>query len=507
MLVLVGPNNSGKSNILRAIEFGLSASAKPNPEDFFSFRSEDELWVEMTFDRLTEQEESTFREYLSDDKTIRIQKIAKLGEDGKIEIEYKGYVQKSDHWQTIPKNTIGGGGLPEFLLIPAVRELSKELETRTTAFFGRILRLAMKIIVEQEEDSQEEDSSEVTEQIRKILSKKSGALAWLEEKLNSRLGSWNTKVKINITPLDIEKLLELSTQLHLDDGVETPPERKGHGLQRAVLFELVRVWAESLGLSGASTRRRVPDSVFFAIEEPEIFLHPHAQRQLMASLVDIAKDKNYQVFISTHSTHFIDLEDYGRIAILTKPSPEEGTQVKQCTQNLFTGQDAENRKRRFHMAAWVNPDRSELFFAQKVVLVEGETEKAVLPFLAKKLGCFDPAVSVIDCGSKGNLPLYIQILNAFGIHYFVLHDEDSKYDKLNQEIQRLVDKNLGEVEVLSPNFHKVAGISRKQAEKKGNALAALDHFYQMDVKDLPERIVNIVQKAYRVRRENENELR
>jgi putative ATP-dependent endonuclease of OLD family len=74
MLVLVGPNNSGKSNILRAIEFGLSASAKPNPEDFFSFRSEDELWVEMTFDRLTEQEESTFREYLSDDKTIRIQK-------------------------------------------------------------------------------------------------------------------------------------------------------------------------------------------------------------------------------------------------------------------------------------------------------------------------------------------------------------------------------------------------------------------------------------------------
>lgn len=80
MLVLVGPNNSGKSNILRAIEFGLSASAKPNPEDFFSFRSEDELWAEMTFDCLTEQEESTFREYLSSEfkKSLSLERMERL---------------------------------------------------------------------------------------------------------------------------------------------------------------------------------------------------------------------------------------------------------------------------------------------------------------------------------------------------------------------------------------------------------------------------------------------
>ena len=62
LVILLGPNNHGKSNIVSALEFALSPSAKPSEEDFFAFRKEgdDELWVELTFHELTEQERTTF---------------------------------------------------------------------------------------------------------------------------------------------------------------------------------------------------------------------------------------------------------------------------------------------------------------------------------------------------------------------------------------------------------------------------------------------------------------
>lgn len=169
------------------------------------------------------------------------------------------------------------------------------------------------------------------------------------------------------------------------------------------------------------------------------------------------------------------------------------------------------------MASWINPDRGELFFARKVVLVEGETEKAVLPFVARQLGCFEPSVTVIDCGSKHNLPLYMEILNAFGIQYCVIHDEDplpqpipkdwadekraakTRTFELNQGIQGLVDAELGEVEMLRPDFETVAGIPKSQAEKKGKALAALDYFEQIGAEAVPKSIAEAVRKAYRLR--------
>ena len=75
------------------------------------------------------------------------------------------------------------------------------------------------------------------------------------------------------------------------------------------------------------------------------------------------------------------------------------------------------------MAHWVNPDRGELFFARRVVFVEGETEKVILPFLAEKLNLSNRDVSIIDCGSKYNLRLYATIADAFTIPYLVIHDE------------------------------------------------------------------------------------
>jgi len=583
---LLGPNNHGKSNLLAALEFCLSTSAKPVEQDFFIKRGEgdNELWVEVTFAELTEQEKNTFKKYVQSDGTVCIRKTARI-QNGGIEVFYNGYVERPDlEWLNSDKATdytrresvnrtplkdlvppsgrltkahieeaqqkyieqhrndlkfsrvleegpllgpknIGGGVLPDFYLIPAVRDLTDEIKVKTTTTFGRLLNRAVRDMAER--DQRFRAAREQLEEVVRSLNvrgedeQRSNQLAHLERLIEEQLRTWDVKVNIEVTPPELERLFELGTYVHLTDEVKTTADRKGHGLQRAMMFALLRAWAKILREERSSrdqeegpAPRKQSDSVIFAMEEPELFLHPHAQRRLAMTLREIAETPEHQLFICTHSTHFVDLGHYKEVAIITKPSPEEGSCIRQCVKELFEGDDTDDRKKRFHMAQWINPDRGEMFFAKRVVFVEGETEKVVLPYLARRLGIFDPDISIIDCGSKHNLPLYVAIAEAFKIPYLVIHDEDSlpnpipgdwnedkKREKrrtfeLTKEIADLVKMPLGQVEVLSPKFEEVAGVSKTQGKMKGKALAALDHFESVDESDIPKRLKEVVIAAY-----------
>lgn len=585
LVVMLGPNNHGKSNIISALEFALLTSAKPAPKDFCVFGEENKkLWVELTFHELTMQEKVTFNRYLRYDNSFCVRKTAYLNEAGSIEIFYNGYVTEPEEWwlkkdnidrltdraviDETPLNNlvngrltkvnieeaqrqyinehkeelnfietlengpflgaknIGGGVLPDFYLIPAVRDLSDETKVKTTTTFGRLLTRAVKEMAER--DPRFQEIREGLENLVKTLNRREdGAedrpeqLANLERALINELSYWAVNVEIEIIPPDVEKIFELGTNLHLDDGVKTLAEQKGHGLQRALIFALIRSWAQALRETRRAEKRETrprasSDSIIFAMEEPEIYLHPHAQRKLAGAIQQISDTPNHQIFVSSHSTHFVDLDKYKNICIVIKPNPQEGTRVRQCTVDIFGGEDAADRKRRFQMARWVNPDRGEMFFAKKVAFVEGETEKIVLPYIAEKCEFFDAEVSIIDCGSKNNIPLYIKIANEFKIPYVVVHDEDplpdtdpnewsdeKKREKrrlygLNKDIQNIVNPQLGVVEILSPDFEGVCGVSKTKGEKKGKALAALDHFQNKNPQEIPQRLKEVVEKIYKL---------
>ena len=581
-LTLLGPNNHGKSNVLSALEFGLSTSAKPVEEDFFAYRNTDdnELWVQMTFADLTEQEKHTFKRYVLSDETLCILKTARIA-NGSVEISYNGCIeQPEEEWlraenagnytsqekvdqlplrQFIPKSgrvskqnienaqqqyiqahrpslnfsrafengpllgqkNVAGGVLPEFFLIPAVRDLTDEIKMRTTTTFGRLMNRAVREMAERDESFI--IAKRELERVIASLNERDGKndvtneILILERGIEQELASWGVKVNIEVMPPQLEKLFELGTDVHIDDGVRTTADRKGHGLQRAMIFALLRSWAAALQAERQAkddrevSARRHSDSVIFAMEEPELFLHPHAQRRLSRSLREIANSPEHQVFVCTHSTHFVDLTYYKEIAIITKEKSEIGSQVRQCTAELFEGEDVGDKKRRFHMAYWVNPDRGELFFARRVIFVEGETEKVAIPFLAEKMNVHDADVSVIDCGSKHNLPLYITIANAFQISYMVVHDEDPVPEEveeakrrekertfaLNQTIADIVDEGLGEIQMLSSDFEGASGVSRSQGVKKGKAIAALDYLDGISTDDLPAVLKELVQEAYK----------
>lgn len=588
-VVLLGPNNHGKSNLLSAIEFFLSGAMKPVIDDLFYFRDEgdSELWVEIQFDDLTDQERHTFTKYVRGDGTVKIRKFARFDPSNDVEVGYRGYSSEPMPWwlkssayeklssrdkieaeaASLPvlrellnqegritkqlleefqsayikshpgevvfeenlednpllgRANVASGVLPDFYLVPAVRDLGDETKVKNTTLFGRLIQRAVQAMAETDVRFIElqERLGVLVDELNQRGDNAKGSkfnLAQLESDLSQELKAWGVNVSIQLEAPEMEKLFELGTQLQLDDGHRTLAERKGHGLQRAMIFALLRTWAKALRSKpddSITTSRKASESSIFVIEEPELFLHPHAQRQLARDLLDIAKTPGNQVFICSHSTHFVNLDHYRSLVIVRKDNVREGTTVRQCTQDLFEGEDAENKKHRFHMASWVNPDRGELFFARKVVLVEGETEHAIFPFMASKLGCFDPSVTIVDCGSKHNLLLYIRILNAYGITYVVVHDEDPLPDpvpaewdgdkirekrrnfELNKRISEEISKDLGSVFVLSPDFEGASGVSKNQGDKMGKAIAALEYFSPLPVENIPGTVQDIVKALY-----------
>jgi hypothetical protein len=103
----------------------------------------------------------------------------------------------------------------------------------------------------------------------------SNPLRELEESLKAELGAWNLAgVDIDISPPSLSSVLEQGSGIFLDDGLRTPAVEKGHGLQRALIFALVRVWAKVLSRPESDDDAVASDtsiSTVFAIEEPEIF--------------------------------------------------------------------------------------------------------------------------------------------------------------------------------------------------------------------------------------------
>jgi putative ATP-dependent endonuclease of OLD family len=587
LVALVGPNNAGKSNILSALEFALT-TAKPAAEDFFAFRDPDEseLWVELEFTDLTDQEERTFVSYVKRSKVLRIRRTARITDTGKIDYTHRGYVteprqwwlkssawarlstkdlvkaevvdvpdlqpladrpgrlSKSDleefqdgyvashegefEWETTlePGALLGlpnvtSGILPDFFLVPAVRELADETKTKSTALLGRLLQRIVGDVAGRESSLKavEEQLQSAIDQLNLRGSDAVPAggptLAGLEAALESELSNWGVTVSIQVEAPSIDRIFELGTKVMIDDGHLTEAERKGHGFQRALIFALLRLWANATRPTTAPnenelTPRKASSSAVFAVEEPELFLHPHAQRQLHGVLRSLSQLPERQVFLCTHSPEFIDIEEYQGLGVVCKENSKEGTTAKQCIRDLFGTGDADE-KARFHMAGWLNPDRGELFFAREVVLVEGETEERVLPVLASKLGRRVDDVTVVDCGGKNNLVAYAKLLNEFRIPYAVVHDEDPVPDPMppewspdkikhardafgeNARIAAAVDRSIGSVHVLAPCFEDVAGVSKNQGQKVGKAMAAMVFFRDHEV---PKDLADIIEATF-----------
>jgi len=190
------------------------------------------------------------------------------------------------------------------------------------------------------------------------------------------------------------------------------------------------------------------------IEEPEMLLTPQAQRYLYGLLRRFSEGGN-QVVYSTWSPAFVDAAHHEEIVRLDLR--QGGTVLRRTDPGTLS--DAE----RVRLQAEFDHERSEMFFAQKVVLVEGQTERLSLPFIFRAMG-HDPdaeGIAIVEVGGKGNLPLAARLLHQLAIPFLVVFDADrgSASAVLDAEIRRAAG---GAPTVrFRPDFEAAAGISAR----------------------------------------------
>ena len=80
----------------------------------------------------------------------------------------------------------------------------------------------------------------------------------------------------------------------------------------------------------------------------------------------------------------------------------------------------------FRVMCEFDAERAELFFSRAAILVEGMTEKIALPFVFHALGhdADREQISIVECGGKSNLPLFVEICRRARVPCVVVHDSD-----------------------------------------------------------------------------------
>ncbi len=162
------------------------------------------------------------------------------------------------------------------------------------------------------------------------------------------------------------------------------------------------------------------------IDHPELHLHPHAQRGL-TTVIEGSKDS--QILIITHSPYFVNLNKNSCIIRFVQKDAQ--TEVIELPQNYFTGEDF------FKLEQCLDIDTKELFFARRVLLVEGQTELGALPIFASKMNYDfdDNGVSLMFVGGKMNFDIFVKLCEGFKIPYLVAADNDAEEEilKLNEK--------------------------------------------------------------------------
>ena len=176
------------------------------------------------------------------------------------------------------------------------------------------------------------------------------------------------------------------------------------------------------------------EGTVLVIDEPEANLHPLAQQWLATRLRHLAAP-GLQVVVTTHSPYFVDLAKPQNLVMVKKGDDGATKVVQRSLEDLRTylvGHGADPSRTQpetlgsFYAAGATTEIISGLF-ARRCVLVEGRTESLALPerLRARGLDVLREGIAVVPVEGIGNIAKWHRLYTALGIECFCLFDTDS----------------------------------------------------------------------------------
>jgi len=332
--------------------------------------------------------------------------------------------------------------LPERIYIPAVKDLADDTKTAETSSFGKILAIVMKAIeplLADEKDLFEKLSKKLTRVLHadgKVEDGRLPEIRTIEQTIQRyvRESFASVSLEIEIPPPELKSVLA-TARILADDGVKGPLELKGDGLRRAVVFSILRAYVEfarAAAKKGDPEEGQAERGYLLLFEEPELFLHPDAQKILFDALGVFSK-KNH-VVVTTHSPLFLGPK---ATATFIRFSKAAGAGIaKPFTKSCHVDLTGIKPRDEFQIICFEN--NSAAFFSKRIVLVEGDSDFIAFPHIAEALNgdwnCRSRSVAFVRVGGKGSIARYRSFFAKFDVPVFVITDLDcleDDFDKLD----------------------------------------------------------------------------
>ena len=208
-----------------------------------------------------------------------------------------------------------------------------------------------------------------------------------------------------------------------EDGESRAIEELGTGQQQILALSFAHAYAKSF----------LGQGLIFAVDEPEAHLHPLAQKWLAKQMYAMTKD-GLQVVVTTHSPHFIDLEYLESIYLVKKGNQTFAISKSAKSLSDFCQSKGATRANPDtiipYYAAHSKPHIVNAFFANKIVLVEGDTEELALPIYLETVGLdtLEWGIAIVRVGGKGNLAKWWRFFEAYDVPTFICFDNDERDD-------------------------------------------------------------------------------
>lgn len=450
--VIIGHNNTGKSNLLRAIALVIGYN------DSRSLRTND-LYYETDTNVLKQQSpriKITLVLHRGKDETLDSDEMAlfsslmtdpALSEEAQLRYEFKlsegqednykadvaGATSAKEIWKIIEhdyfrfyKSIRSGGnvaagitevrnvlGQLDFQFLDAIRDVSHDLYAGYNPLLRDVLNFFIDYSIKNNDTKTEEEIKEQLNDLRNAFVQQSAPLMQtlqnrLQEGKNVFLKyAVDTGATFNDAIPDFdgevtenEMFSVLRMIIKYAAGIEIPATYNGLGYNNLIYMSLLlaKMQADS---SVTYMKRNAKVMSFLAIEECEAHLHPAMQYKFLQFLQDNKANGHVrQIFITSHSTQIasaVKLDD-----LICLSTSELGKTAVGYPRAIFNMQDACDVASKQYVQRFLDATKADMFFANKLILVEGVAEELLLPVFARYMGLnlTDKHVLVVNMGGR-----------------------------------------------------------------------------------------------------------
>ena len=406
--LIIGANDVGKTNLLYALRILLDRGFSDldlelKESDFYAYEETNEVIITAFFDDIKEDcILSKMKGDISGDGKLVIKYLATKGED------YKFFCGKSDADEDLHEYAI-----PYYRKVLNIKYINSKRD-----FWGYINK-TKNIPLQQAKEDRSAETIDMDDALYKQISDKlkevdsqipelsyvKNATEQINEELNKlAIHNQEQKVVFDTASTDTDSVInKISiTSKHGNKKLLIG----GEGRLNQIYLSL---WASQNRISEYSNEVSI-----LCVEEPEAYLHPHQQRELARYLGQVLKG---QVILTSHSPYIVCEFSPNSIMRLYKDDQETKVASDGCSSVIEEGFDG------FGYRMSVIP--AEAFFADCVILVEGQSELIFYKTLAKQIGIDLDRLNISILSVEGvGFNTYAKILGALGIYWVARTDND-----------------------------------------------------------------------------------